>query len=193
MTQLRPDARYGKWTVGLLTGFVALAAFVLAYGGSKSAAVVAGISPAAATWYPLCIEGVIVVSSLGTVTLPGGRQRVLPWTVLVSFTGLSVAANVLHALDHPGHQVWSPGFAAVPPLALPLCVRLAEKVALYGGRDVHAPLGVEQVLDASEAVPVTAKTIMDELGVGRSRAYQLKRQPAELARARAARMDTVQA
>jgi hypothetical protein len=128
-----PGYSGGMWAAGTATAFVAATAFVLAYGGSKGAALDAGISAQAAGWYPLCIEGVIVVASLATVVLPRG-ERVLGWAVLLGFTGLSAAANVLHALDHAGHRWWSPGFAVVPPLALPLCVRLAERVALSTGR-----------------------------------------------------------
>lgn len=113
------------------TVFVAVTAFVLAYGGSKGAAMDAGMTDRAASWYPLCIEGVIVVASIGTMIIPKvGRARFLPWTVLLAFTGLSAALNVTHAIEHPGAKWWSPLVAAVPPLALPLCVRLAERVAI---------------------------------------------------------------
>ena len=140
MTSAAPrDWRRTVLTAGpiLATAFVAATAFVLAYGGSKGAALDAGMSNSAAGWYPLCIEGVIVVASLSTVVLPRG-ERLLGWSVLLGFTALSAAANVLHALDHDGHKWWSPGFAVVPPLALPLCVRLAERVAL-SARTAAAP------------------------------------------------------
>ncbi len=107
--------------------FVAGTAFALAYGGSKGAAIDAGMSSPG--WFPWCIEGVIVVSSLSVVALPRG-ERTLAWVVLLASTAVSVVANVLHALDHPGHEWWSPYFAAVPPLTLPLCMQLAERVAL---------------------------------------------------------------
>ena len=100
------------------TAFVAVTAFVLAYDGSAGAARDAGIAKAG--WYPWCIEGVIVCASVATLTL----KRRYPWLILLSFTAVSVAANVLHAWKQPGWQWWSLAFAAVPPLALPICVHL---------------------------------------------------------------------
>jgi len=131
------------WAVAVAslgTAFVAVTAFVLAYGGSKGAALDAGISGRAAGWYPFCIEGVIVVASIATVVLPRGERR-LGWLVLLAFTAVSAAANVLHAIDHDGARWWSPGFAVVPPLALPICVRILERVALsLPGRRASVPL-----------------------------------------------------
>lgn len=109
----------GRGAVVVATAFVAVTAFVLAYDGSRGAAVDAGIT--AAGWYPFCIEGVIVCSSVATMALAG---RAYPWVILLLFTAVSVAANVLHAWQHPGTHWWSLVFAAVPPLALPICVHL---------------------------------------------------------------------
>lgn len=128
--------------------FVAVEAFHLAYAGSRGAALDMGVPAGSAGSYPWCIEGVIVVASTATLALPRG-ERLLAWLVLLGFTGISMAANVLHSLDAAGHKVWSPYFAVVPPLALPLCVRLAERVALStlhrtetaGGRAALAPAG----------------------------------------------------
>lgn len=121
---------------GAGTVFVAATAFVLAYGGSKGAALDAGISPAAAGWYPLCIEGALVVASVSTVILRG-KDRAFAWIVLLLFVAVSTAANVLHSLDHGAGHWWSPYAAAVPPLSLPICTWLAERVALS---TLHAPL-----------------------------------------------------
>lgn len=114
---------------GAGTVFVAATAFVLAYGGSKGAALDAGISPAAAGWYPLCIEGALVVASVSTVILRG-KDRAFAWIVLLLFVAVSTAANVLHSIDHGAGHWWSPYAAAVPPLSLPICTWLAERVAL---------------------------------------------------------------
>jgi hypothetical protein len=104
----------------LATLFVGFTAFRLAYNGSRGAAIDAGLKPGDAAWYPLCIEGVLCVAAIGTVVL-GGR---LPWAVLITFSGLSVGANVIHAQDHGRGGWFSLLVAAVPPAALPLCVEL---------------------------------------------------------------------
>jgi hypothetical protein len=129
----RPRQDRAAWLPALLaaagTLFVAVTAFRLAYVGSKGAALDAGIPEGDASWYPWCIEGTLVVASAATVVLPKGERR-LGWAVLLAATGISCASNILHSLDHPDHHWWSPGAAAVPPLALAVCVRLAERVAL---------------------------------------------------------------
>ena len=131
---------------GTGTVFVAATAFVLAYGGSKGAALDAGISPDAAGWYPLCIEGALVVASVSTVILRG-RDRFAAWVVLLLFVAVSTAANVLHSIDHGAGHWWSPYAAAVPPLSLPICTWLAERVALA---TLHHP----KIADGRAALPV---------------------------------------
>lgn len=113
--------RWAAAAAMVATLFVAVTAFVLAYDGSRGAALDAGISPGTAGWYPACIEGVLTVAAICTVVLGG----LLPWTVMLTFSGLSVGANVEHALQH-GAGGWFPLLvAAVPPAALPLCVEMA--------------------------------------------------------------------
>jgi hypothetical protein len=100
---------------------VAVTAFRLSYAGSEAAAKGAGYSHADAAWYPLCIEGVIVVAGVATVLVDGWYS----WVVLLSFTALSVAANVVHALEQPGTpSIFTLIMAGVPPVALPLAVHL---------------------------------------------------------------------
>ena len=120
------------------TTFVAVTAFVLAYDGSRGAATDAGISQA--QWYPFCIEGVIVCASVATLRL---HRRVYPWLILLSFTAVSVAANVLHAWEQPGWQWWSLAFAAVPPLALPICVHLLLMVGRGDSKQAASDLNSE--------------------------------------------------
>lgn len=133
------------------TAFVAVTAFVLAYDGSRGAAVDAGIRSAG--WYPFCIEGVIVCASVATISLPGRRY---PWVILLGFSAVSVAANVLHAWQHPGAHWWSMLFAAVPPLTLPICVHLVLMVSRAHEPGVvrvdRATLGEEIAAAVAEAV-----------------------------------------
>jgi len=137
------------------TTFVAVTAFVLAFDGSRGAAADAGIAQAG--WYPWCIEGVIVCASLCTLVL----DRRWPWFILLAFTAVSVAANVLHAWEQPGWMWWSLAFAAVPPLALPICVHLVLMVigrprGLVAAGSVGTSSG-EEVTDADgsgDPVPV---------------------------------------
>jgi hypothetical protein len=97
------------------------------------------------------------VMSLAVVTLPRGQRRV-PWAALVFFVAVSAGANVLHALDQPSAEAWSPAVAALPPLALPLCVWVAERVMLAVAEAVRAPAHRERVESAHEVVvePVSA-------------------------------------
>lgn len=117
---IRP-AVAGAFVAASATLFVAATAFRLAYAGSKGAATDAGLMPSDASWYPLCIEGVLVVAAVATVVLGGPY----PWLVLLGFSALSIGANVQHAVDQPGQADWFMLMvAAVPPFALPLCVEL---------------------------------------------------------------------
>ena len=132
------------------TTFVAVTAFVLAYDGSRGAAMDAGIEQAG--WYPFCIEGVIVCASVATLRL---RRRFYPWVILLAFSAVSVAANVLHAWEQPGWQWWSLAFAAVPPLALPICVHLLLMVGRPRGEAVAGSQEVrEEVADAGGSGPL---------------------------------------
>lgn len=167
MPHLPPAVR--AWTahqwavvgVAAATGFVAVTAFVLAYGGSFAAALDAGTSRSAARWYPVCIEGATVVMSLATVLLPKGKRRVA-WFWLLVFASLSAGANVLHAWEHQrslpvaAQSWWALGFAAVPPLALPVCVRVLERV-------VSAVLSGVQPDDAEPAPGTPAEPSVDQL------------------------------
>jgi hypothetical protein len=116
--------RLGLAVMLLATLFVAVTAFRLAYAGSKGAALDAGLSAGDAAWYPLCVEGVLVVAAIATALLGGPY----PWAVLLGFSALSIGANIVHAVDQPGPADWfTLGIAAVPPAALPLCVEMVSR------------------------------------------------------------------
>jgi hypothetical protein len=136
--RLRTD-RLGAAAMLLATLFVAVTAFRLAYAGSKGAALDAGLSAADAAWYPLCIEGVLVVAAVATALLGGPY----PWAVLIGFSGLSIGANIMHAVDQPGPADWFMLLvAAVPPFALPLCVELTIRTVRRPAHKVaHEPRG----------------------------------------------------
>lgn len=154
MNRSRRTLKMSPATAGMLisaaaTLFVAVTAFRLAYAGSKGAAVDAGLSSSDAAWYPLCIEGALVVAAVGTVAI-GGRY---PWGMLVGFSLLSVAANVAHTYDHSGLAWFSLAVAAVPPLALPLCVHLMIATGKhYAARRTQTP-AADEVSPASAAGP----------------------------------------
>ncbi len=131
----------------LATLFVGVTAFRLAYGGSKGAAVDAGLSDDDAAWYPLCVEGVLVVAAIGTALLPGRRY---PWVVLLGFSGLSVGANMIHAVDQPGRCDWfTLLIAAVPPTALPLCAHLI--VCAVRGARTHLETDLDAHLETLDS------------------------------------------
>lgn len=183
----RPDLpeAVGRAAIVAGTAFVAVTAFVLAYDGSRGAAVDAGIQ--AAAWYPFCIEGVIVCASVATLAL---ARRAYPWVILLLFSAVSVAANVLHAWQHPGAHLWSLAFAAVPPLALPICVHLllmvvrprahletgepvsepaAEGLACWPGEPVVEPLPGRLASPVESVGEPASKPLTEPLGEPASR------------------------
>jgi hypothetical protein len=110
-----------------LTVGIAIAAFVLSFTSLRN---VAGLSawPGWPSWlWPLILDGIIVLATLGIVALAPYRDqlhnRVFLWVVLCSAALVGVGGNALHAWLFSAHLViwmrWgSAGLACVPPVAL---------------------------------------------------------------------------
>lgn len=105
------------------TGLIALGAFWLSFTALTDLVVRAGVARDQAWVWPLIVDGVIVVSTVAVVALVGHGRRVsaYPWALLLTSAGVSVAANIAHAIvvsNRVVPAVVSAGVAAVPPATL---------------------------------------------------------------------------
>lgn len=111
-------------------------------------AIKAGISPTQAWAWPLIVDGVIVVSTVAVVALVGhGRVvRAYPWALLLAGAGVSVLANVAHAVvvsDGSVPALVAGGVAAVPPATLVASSHLSAVLLDRSDRKparAHAPV-----------------------------------------------------
>lgn len=105
------------------TILLALGAFWLSFTTLQDLAVLSGI-PAGQAWvWPLIVDGVILEATISVVALrnsaPGARR--FAWFLLASGAGVSVAANITHAVvasDTRVPAVIAALVASVPPLVL---------------------------------------------------------------------------
>ncbi len=108
---------------GTTSGVVglAIAGFAMSYEALHSLAVEQGV-PAPLAWlWPLVVDGFIVVASLSVVrTVADGRHAAYPWLLVLAFSSISVAFNVMHAAP----TVVARFVAAIPPTALVLSFEL---------------------------------------------------------------------
>ena len=103
------------------TVLLAAAAFVLSFTALHDLAARSGIDRDLAWLWPLIVDGIIVVATVAVFTLAGTRVIWYPWMLLILGSGVSVAANAVHALVAADPEV--PGLlagsvASVPPIVL---------------------------------------------------------------------------
>ena len=113
------------------TGLIALGAFWLSFTALTDLAARAGVSRTQAWVWPLIVDGVIVVSTVAVIALVGHGRRVstYPWALLLTGAGVSVVANVAHALviaDGTVPAFVAAGVAAVPPATLVASTHLSS-------------------------------------------------------------------
>jgi len=104
-------------------GVVALAAgsFALSYDALHQLAVANQVPRPLAWIWPLIVDGFIIVASLAILhAVQNRRPARYPWALLVAFSALSVAFNVLHAPPTAIARL----VAAVPPLTVVLSFEL---------------------------------------------------------------------
>lgn len=100
---------------------LALGGFAMSYDALHSLAAAQGVPPTLAWLWPLVVDGFIVVASLSVVRAVGeGRSARYPWLLVLVFSGISIAFNVVHATPTPVARL----VAAVPPTALVLSFEL---------------------------------------------------------------------
>lgn len=128
--QAPPVARAALTSALIGTGLIALGAFWLSFTALTDLARKAGV-PAGQAWaWPLILDGIIVVATVAVVGLVGhgGRVSAYPWILLLTSAGISIVANVAHALVIPDPAVpavVSAGVAAVPPATLVAATHLS--------------------------------------------------------------------
>lgn len=96
---------------------LALSGFAMSYDALHALAAAQGV-PAALAWlWPLVVDGFIVVASLSVVcAVAEGRRAIYPWTLVLTFSAISVSFNVVHAAP----TIVARLVAAIPPAALVL-------------------------------------------------------------------------
>lgn len=113
--------RIAVFAAELGTVLLAAAAFVLSFTALRDLAERAGIEVGLAWLWPLIVDGIIVVSTVSVFALAGTRVVWYPWLLLVAGSGISVAANAIHAVvaAEPGvPPLLAEAVAAVPPIVL---------------------------------------------------------------------------
>jgi hypothetical protein len=141
---------------GTTSGVVALAlaGFAMSYDALHSLAAQQGVAAPLAWLWPLVVDGFIVVASLSVVrAVADGRAAIYPWGLVLAFSAISVAFNIVHAAPTPVARL----VAAIPPAALVLSFELLM-------RQLRAALRqADNVVRAREPhVAVTATAAMTE-------------------------------
>lgn len=100
---------------------LAIAGFAMSYDALHALAVEQGV-PAALAWlWPLVVDGFIVVASLSVVrAIADGRRSSYAWILVLAFSGIPVAFNIMHAAPTLVARL----VAAIPPAALVLSFEL---------------------------------------------------------------------
>ena len=145
----RATRALNRGTTGGVIGLAA-AGFAMSYDALHSLAADQGVPTPLAWLWPLVVDGFIVVASLSVVrAVADGRRAVYPWTLVLAFSGISIAFNVVHAAPTLVARL----VAAIPPAALVLSFELLMRqlrAALRPSDDV-APLAVRHPAIAAAA------------------------------------------
>jgi len=116
-----PAKRNALAIVGIVgTVLIASGAFLLSYSALTDLAAAAGIHPGMTWIWPLIVDGLIVVSTIGAVALAGCKGVAYCWTLLIGASILSITANAIHASMYSTRVApWLASMvAAIPPLVL---------------------------------------------------------------------------
>lgn len=106
---------------GLAVLIIAVSAFALSFFNLQAAALQAGISPCLSWLWPVCIDALLIAGSLMILRSSlRNESPMIGWSVLISFTTVSIAFNVLHSPE----GMISQAAHAVPPVALCVSIEL---------------------------------------------------------------------
>ncbi len=148
------------------TVVLGLGAFWLSFTALSDLARLAGIAPEQSWAWAVIVDGVIVTSTVAAVSLDGAGWRAtwFPWALLGASAGVSVLANVLHALVASEGRivpVLAGAIAAVPPLVLLAMTHLTVVVVRHARRPELAPT-------AEAATTITPRSAAPPADVARS-------------------------
>jgi len=158
-------ARVTGTVVLAMSGNLALAAaaFILSFTALRDLAGLAGVPVGQAWLWPLVVDGVILEATISVVALRDGTMaaRRFAWLLLVAGAGISVAANITHALvvaDDRVPALIAAFVASVPPLTLVASTHLTVELIRN-----TTPLPVPETLIAStEHLPAqSAQPLLD--------------------------------
>lgn len=118
---------------------IGFGAFWLSFTALSDLARMAGVPEGQAWVWAVIVDGLIVISTVAVVALDGNGWRAVayPWTLLTLSAGVSVVANLLHAIVQAAPEVPAPlagAIAAVPPLVLISTTHLTVILIRHAGR-----------------------------------------------------------
>lgn len=133
---------------------LALAGFAMSYDALHALAAQQGV-PAPLAWlWPLVVDGFIVVASLSVVRAVAEERRAFyPWALVLAFSAVSVAFNVVHATPTLVARLVS----AIPPAALVLSFELLMRQLRAALRMTTEPLATTGPHHASDSSPAASE------------------------------------
>lgn len=106
---------------GMAVLIIAVSAFALSFFNLQAAALQAGISPWLSWLWPVCIDALLIAGSLMILRSSlRNESAMIGWSVLISFTAVSTAFNVIHSPE----GMISRAAHAIPPVALCVSIEL---------------------------------------------------------------------
>lgn len=108
-----------SYAFGVIVFLILVSSFTLSYSNLQESAIDAGIEPLLAPMWPLCLDLFLAGSSLYILRSNLLTEDSRPgWVVLIIFTAVSTAFNVIHSPEN----ITAQSTHAVPPIAL--CISL---------------------------------------------------------------------
>lgn len=144
---------------------LAAAAFVLSFTALRDLAVLAAVPTGQAWLWPLVVDGVILEATTSVVALreASTKARRFAWLLLSAGAGVSVAANITHAVltatSVPG--LVAAAVASVPPLTLLAMTHLTVELMRNTGAGVATPARIGEFNaeePAARPLPAVART-----------------------------------
>ncbi|UOQ56386.1 DUF2637 domain-containing protein [Leucobacter allii] len=150
MMTAAPAGRRGGVSRGVIAAAVtgtfalALGAFLLSFGALQDLARLAGVPDGQAWLWPLIVDGVILQATISVVALRDAdtSARRFAWMLLAAGTGVSVAANITHAIltaDERFPAVVAALVASVPPLVLVAMTHLTVELIRNAAPKLSTP------------------------------------------------------
>lgn len=145
------------------TAVLGVGAFWLSFTALSDLARMAGITPEQSWAWAVIVDGVIVTSTVAAVSLDGAGWKAtwFPWTLLAASAGVSVLANVLHALVASEGRIapaLAGAIAAVPPLVLLAMTHLTVVVVRHTRGPDPQPASEQAAMTTGRAESTVERT-----------------------------------